>query len=64
MEVLTEYCDEELSLRVMNEERFYQYVEFNHWPMLIAVVRLLFKFNKAQLADLKETFDDYQKENS
>ncbi len=62
MESLRQYCDEELSLRVMNDEVWYEYVKFNHWSMLVALLRMTFIFTKVQLADLRTTFDNYQKE--
>ncbi len=62
MESLRQYCDEELSLRVMNDEVWYEYVKFNHWSMLVALLRMTFIFTKVQLADLRTTFDNYQEE--
>ena len=60
MERLDEYSDEELSLRVMNTENLYQYVVDRAWNMLVALLRLEFRFTPEQLLDLRETYDNYE----
>ena len=59
MERLDEYSDEELSLRVMNTEHLYRYVVARKWNMLVALLRLEFKFTSEQLLDLRDTYDNY-----
>ena len=59
MERLDEYADEELSLRVMKTENLYQYVVDRAWNMLVALLRLEFRFTPEQLLDLRETYDNY-----
>jgi len=56
MEDLTQYSDQELSLRVFNDEYFY--IERHNFDHLVALCREVFIFNAGQLGVLVEDVTD------